>query len=91
MVANFGDASVKRLPNAAAKGNSNRWCPPSPGWFKINSDGAASLDENWSAAVGVVRDSKGQWDVGYQKFVGRGSALNSELWAILHGVQLAKH
>lgn len=29
--------------------------------------------------------------VDYQRFMGRGSALNSELWVILLGLQVAKH
>lgn len=28
---------------------------------------------------GVLRDSDGRWDAGFQKFVGRGSALNAEV------------
>lgn len=59
MVSNFVEASFRSLPNTAAKGDANRWCPLGPKWFKVNSDSAASLNETWSATVGVVRDLRG--------------------------------
>lgn len=37
-----------------------------------------------------MRDSNGWWIVGYQRYVGKGSALNAELWAILHEIDIAK-
>lgn len=69
----------------------SKWCPPTVGWIKINSDGAAAINEEWSKVVGVLRDSNGSWIVGYQRYVGRGSTLTAELWAILHGLQVVKH
>lgn len=50
-----------------------RWKPPRPGCIKINSDGAASREEDWAAAAGVIRDSEGDWVADFQRFVGIGS------------------
>lgn len=51
----------------------------------MNTDDATRKAEDWNAAGGVLRDSNGSWIVGFQKFVGHGTVLNSELWAILLG------
>ncbi|KAG8491044.1 hypothetical protein CXB51_014209 [Gossypium anomalum] len=37
-----------------------------------------------------MRDSAGNWLVGFRKYIGRGSALNSKLWAILTGPEMAQ-
>lgn len=66
------------------------WFPPEHGWIKVNTDGATGKAEVWNAAGGVLRDSNGSWIAGFQKFMGCGTALNSELWAILLGLQVAQ-
>ncbi|KAH1057728.1 hypothetical protein J1N35_035793 [Gossypium stocksii] len=38
-----------------------KWRPPSPGWIKINTNGAANIDGNWLATGGVLRDFSGNW------------------------------
>lgn len=68
-----------------------KWIPSDPRWTEINTDGAADIEGKWAAAVGVLRDSDGRWLVGFQRFLGRGSGRDSELWAIFHGLQVAKH
>lgn len=67
-----------------------KWRPPNIGWIKVNSDGASSKNGDWSAIGGVLRDATGNWIEGYQRYVGRGSTLNAELWTILQGLQVAK-
>lgn len=47
-------------------------------------------DERWVAARGVIRDSRGNWIVGFQRYVGCESALVAELWGMLHGLQVAR-
>ncbi|KAK5811264.1 hypothetical protein PVK06_026591 [Gossypium arboreum] len=59
------------------------------GWVKINSDGATVENRNWSAVDGVLRDSHGNWLVGFCRFINRGFAITTELWAILHGLRIA--
>lgn len=66
------------------------WCPPNLGQVKINTDGAASIRENWSAAGGVLRGPDENWISEFQIFVGRDSTLNAELWTVFHGFQMAK-
>lgn len=61
---------------------------PELGWIKVNSDGAVGINEAWSTTAGVLRDANSNWITRYQRFVGRGSALNLELWAILHWLQV---
>ncbi|MBA0780279.1 hypothetical protein Gotri_004397, partial [Gossypium trilobum] len=63
-----------------------RWCPPSHGWIKINTDGVVSRDGNWLAIGGVLRNSFGNWIEGFQRFDGRGSTVVTKLWANLHGL-----
>ncbi|MBA0636131.1 hypothetical protein Godav_022307 [Gossypium davidsonii] len=67
-----------------------RWCLPNHGWIKINTDGVASRNKNWLAAGGLLRDSFGNWIEGFQRYVKRGFAVNSELWAILHRLEIAE-
>lgn len=70
--------------------DSIKWNIPNSGWIKINSDGAASRDDAWSMVGGVLRNSTGNWVEGYQRYVGRGSTMNVELGAILHGLELVR-
>lgn len=90
MVSNIGVDCSKSGTVAAGMGCVTKWCPPVPGWIKVNVVGVAGTDESWLAAAGVLHDSHGNWVIGYQRFLGRGSTLNSELWVILHGLQIAE-
>lgn len=65
-----------------------RWCPPDVNWVKINTDGAASSRGNIATAGGLARNVHGIWLSGFQRSLGCCSALDAELWAILHGLQL---
>lgn len=78
-IKNFGTIKIDKV----------RWKSPTPGWVKINFDGAACMDGGWSSVGGVLSDSRGNWIAGYQRCVLRGSALNAELWTILHGLEVA--
>ncbi|MFQ6619709.1 hypothetical protein Gotur_000332 [Gossypium turneri] len=40
-----------------------------PGRVKINTDGASNRDDNRSTAAGVIRDSYGNWVVGFRRFI----------------------
>ncbi|MBA0678772.1 hypothetical protein Goari_020094 [Gossypium aridum] len=67
-----------------------KWCPSSSGWVDINTDGAFNRDGNRLAAVGVIRDSHGNWVVGFKRFSGCRNVVNLELWAILHRHEIAR-
>ncbi|MBA0553347.1 hypothetical protein Golob_012535, partial [Gossypium lobatum] len=51
----------------------------------------------WRIQMGVcqllgmfLRDSVGNWIEGFQRFIGRGSAVNAKLWAIFHDLKMAQ-
>lgn len=46
---------------------------------------------NYSTIGGVLRDCHGNWIVELYRFVGRCPSLTAELWAIYHGLQVARH
>ncbi|KAH1108316.1 hypothetical protein J1N35_012084 [Gossypium stocksii] len=85
--ANVYEANYKKK-NRKASIEMIKWCPPNPRWIKVNLDGAANRNRDLSMAGGVFRDSFGTQIEGFQRVVGRGYAINSELWAILHGLEI---
>ncbi|KAF7815302.1 RnaseH [Senna tora] len=40
-------------------------------------------------ADGILRDSHGNWVKGYLKFIGGGSSVKTEIWAMIFGLRLA--
>lgn len=66
-----------------------QWSPPSPGIIKLNTDGSFLPSSSYGGAGGVLRDSHGEFIVGFAHrldFVS--SAFQSELTAIWYGVNL---
>ncbi|KAF7814751.1 reverse transcriptase [Senna tora] len=59
------------------------WNPPTVGWWKLNSDGACSGNLSPFAIGGIIRDHLGNWVKGFSGYVGHGTALKAELWAIV--------
>ncbi|MBA0645526.1 hypothetical protein Goklo_013617 [Gossypium klotzschianum] len=55
----------------------------------IHISNATATGGNWSAVGGVLRDSHGNWLVGFCRFLGRGFAITAELWGILHDLEIA--
>jgi hypothetical protein len=47
-----------------------RWLAPTPGWFVLNSDGAAMVSEWKDGCGGVLRCDKGIWIEGFTKALG---------------------
>ncbi|MBA0610447.1 hypothetical protein Godav_011296 [Gossypium davidsonii] len=80
---NFSDADLEDWMISNLKNQSDF------GWVKINSDEATAESGNWSAVGGVLRDSHGNWLVGFCRFLGRGFAITAELWGILHDLEIA--
>ncbi|KAF7818437.1 reverse transcriptase [Senna tora] len=66
-----------------------KWHPPNVGWWKLNCDGACSGNLGPFAIGGLIRDNLGNWVKGFSGFVGQGTALKAELWAIFSGTKLA--
>jgi hypothetical protein len=63
------------------------WPPPSPGWIKCNTDGAAN--STTSAAGGIFRDSLANFLSCFTENMGGGSAFHSELSVILRETEIA--
>jgi hypothetical protein len=56
-----------------------RWLAPTPGWFVLNSDGAAKINEGRAGCGGVLRCDKGLWIEGFTKALGDTTAYMAEL------------
>ncbi|KAG8478486.1 hypothetical protein CXB51_028213 [Gossypium anomalum] len=62
--------------------------PTSKDWIYLNANGAVSRTSGRAAAGGVIRDSAGNWIMGYNRFLGNCSIFDAELWGILDGLKL---
>ncbi|KAF7814806.1 putative ribonuclease h protein [Senna tora] len=67
-----------------------KWQPPPHGWWKVNIDGSCLNSSNDIVAGGVIRDQYGNRILDFAKYLGGGSILCAELWAIAIGLDLAK-
>ncbi|PKI65311.1 hypothetical protein CRG98_014275 [Punica granatum] len=65
------------------------WKQPSPGWIKLNTDGASKGNPSPAGAGGVLRKEDGVWIVGFARYVGIATAAVAELWGVLSGLELA--
>lgn len=68
-----------------------KWEPPKRGSYKLNSDGAACPTIGVSGYGGVIRDSNGNWMVGYTGSSRHTSSLHMELMGLLQGLLIAHH
>ena len=66
-----------------------QWFAPAPGCWKLNTDGAVKLSTKEASAGGVIRNSNGEWFLGYVRRLGESCVLTAELWAIYDGLKLA--
>ncbi|GKV12610.1 hypothetical protein SLEP1_g23732 [Rubroshorea leprosula] len=66
-----------------------KWIKPPPSFLKLNTDGSAIDNPGKDARGGLIRDSWGNWILGFSKRIGWSSILLAELWAIRDGLQLA--
>ncbi|XP_075499183.1 uncharacterized protein LOC142537561 [Primulina tabacum] len=60
-----------------------RWLCPPPGCFKLNVDGSSRGNPGESSVGGVVRDSSGRVVLSFSEFIGVGTNVRAELWAVL--------
>ncbi|KAK5802137.1 hypothetical protein PVK06_029720 [Gossypium arboreum] len=47
--------------------DSMQWTAPKDNWVKLNSDGLVDLDINIAAVGGLLRNSAGEWILGFAK------------------------
>ncbi|XP_073047522.1 uncharacterized protein [Primulina eburnea] len=66
-----------------------RWLRPPVGCFKLNVDGSSRGSPGASTIGGVVRDSSGQVLVSFSEFIGVGTNIRAELWAIWRGLLIS--
>ncbi|KAF7829986.1 reverse transcriptase [Senna tora] len=66
-----------------------KWTPPSPNWFKLNTDGSCILPSSDFGVGGILRVHMGNWIRGFSIFKGIGDSVLAELWAVYHGLLLA--
>ncbi|XP_073057420.1 uncharacterized protein [Primulina eburnea] len=65
-----------------------RWLRPPSGCFKLNVDGRSRGISRDSSAGGVVRDDSWRVVFSFSEFIGAGSSLRTELWAVWRGLLL---
>ncbi|KAK8521809.1 hypothetical protein V6N12_066392 [Hibiscus sabdariffa] len=53
-------------------------------------DGAVHSNTDMGSIGGLARDNNGNWIIGFYQSLGTATALNTELWTIYTGLQLAK-
>ncbi|MBA0788548.1 hypothetical protein Gotri_026056 [Gossypium trilobum] len=56
--------------------------------FSLNTDDVVHSGSSLSAASGVIRDGKGNWILGYNRYLGKCSTFFVELWGILDSLNL---
>ncbi|MBA0873333.1 hypothetical protein Goshw_000925, partial [Gossypium schwendimanii] len=57
-------------------------------WLLMNTDGAVQLQYGNAVAEEIVRDETGDWVFGYNRYLGKCSIFDAELWGILEGLKL---
>ncbi|RYQ83778.1 hypothetical protein Ahy_B10g102615 [Arachis hypogaea] len=76
--------------NLQAAGNCYiAWSRPPTDFVKLNVDGSLYAYRNNAACGGVFRDADGRFLKGFSCNLGGCSIMHAELWAIVHGLQIA--
>ncbi|RYR17285.1 hypothetical protein Ahy_B03g062048 isoform A [Arachis hypogaea] len=79
-----------KLRNPQNSGSSPiRWSRPKEGCIKVNVDGSWFSHNNNAACGGVFRDSEGRFVKGFACNLGNCSIMHVELWAVIHGLNIA--
>jgi len=66
-----------------------RWHKPPIGWFKLNIDVGFHKDMQKCGPGGVIKNAKGDWIVGYNKFAYANGCLQAEIKALQEGLKTA--
>ncbi|XP_042059500.1 uncharacterized protein LOC121804011 [Salvia splendens] len=67
-----------------------KWYPSDQPWIKVNTDGAYTETSRKAGGGGVVRDASGKLLIAFATPLQAKSALEAELMAMFHGLELAK-
>ena len=63
-----------------------RWNLPSPGWFKLNTDGSALGCPSHASEGGLIRDDHGRLVKGFLRKIGKVNSLKAEPCTIRDGL-----
>ncbi|OIT33838.1 hypothetical protein A4A49_56177, partial [Nicotiana attenuata] len=63
--------------------------PPSSTSFKLNTDDFAQLSSGHDGICGVICDSSGTWIMGFASYHFSHGSMESELFALYHGLKLS--
>uniref|UniRef100_A0A2N9HAG3 Uncharacterized protein n=1 Tax=Fagus sylvatica TaxID=28930 RepID=A0A2N9HAG3_FAGSY len=64
------------------------WEKPASNWSKLNSDGSFVHNIGIAGGGGLIRNSDGDWIMGYARNIGATSSEAAELWALRDGLTL---
>ncbi|KAL6582730.1 hypothetical protein OROMI_004808 [Orobanche minor] len=78
---------VIAAPKPIYKCCSVRWSKPQPGWWKLNTDGAARGNLGDAAAGGIIRDHVGKPLIMFSEFLRDRTNNFAELYAIWRGLE----
>lgn len=67
-----------------------KWIPPTPNYYKLNTDGVVITPTHQAGIGGVIRDSHGNWIVGFAGNSDHANILQTELQALFQELELAK-
>ncbi|GAV75490.1 hypothetical protein CFOL_v3_18969 [Cephalotus follicularis] len=65
------------------------WVRPPGSFFQLNTNVSCRCNHGYSAAGGLTRDSCGNWIAGFCYNIGVCSSVQTELWGIRTGFQIA--
>ncbi|KAK9042765.1 hypothetical protein V6N11_071125 [Hibiscus sabdariffa] len=83
------EKTTTAAPAQPPSSNAVHWKLPELGWVCLSTDGAVSLGSDIGSVGGVFRVDDGSWISGFNKTIGVACPLQTELWRILLGLQLA--
>lgn len=65
------------------------WQCSEDGWVQLNTDGSMNFALSKAGCGGLIRNSRGEWVVGFTKNLGSCDAFVAEVWGVLEGLNLA--
>lgn len=67
-----------------------QWENPHIMWFKLNSDDGVDVKSGCTIVGGLVRCSKGDWLLGYDRNISVSSVLEVELQTLVDGIKMIR-
>ncbi|XP_070008531.1 uncharacterized protein [Nicotiana sylvestris] len=67
-----------------------KWEPPTRGFYKLNTDGAARGNPGIRGLGGVIRNHNGDWILGYMDNISHTTNTRAEVQALIRGLKLVE-